>query len=375
VPAVTEPTNLTSQTFLAVTGDQRRAPWRGPCNQRRVRFHSPFRKTGIPDTARAWWKRARPGLGTGWRLVSETVSGFSKDHGEMLAAALAFYTLLSIAPLAIVAVAIAGVVLGEGAARQEISRALSDTMGPDAAATVSVWVDEARASGAVAGVVGFALLLFGASRVAAQLREALNQVWNVDVDEQEGFRENVRDYVKRRLFAFAMVLASGPLLLAVFASRAGLEAVGGWVGPIVPASFGVLQALLSLVLVAALTAVVFKLVPDTRIGWRSAWIGAALTSVLFNAGNYLIGLYLGRAGVTQTYGAAASVVVVLLWLYFSAQLFLLGAEFTQAYAARFGRGLSTREESLRAHDADATERARARARSRNAHSTSPHGIS
>lgn len=290
------------------------------------------------------------------------MSGFSKHHAEMLAAALAFYTLLSLAPLVIVAVVIAGMVLGEGAARQEISRALTDTMGADAAATVNGWVDEARASGGVASVVGFALLIFGASRVAGQLREALNQVFEVDVAEQEGFRENVRDYVKRRLFAFAMVLASGPILLAVFASRAGLETVGAWVGAVVPASFGLLQTGLSLVLVSVLTAVVFKLVPDTRIGWRSAWIGGALTSVLFNVGNYLIGLYLGRAGVTQTYGAAASVVLVLLWLYFSAQLFLLGAEFTQAYCRHFGRGLSVREQSLQAREADATERARARLR-------------
>ena len=310
-----------------------------------------LRKTDLPEAVRASWERIRPGLGTGWLLVRETAREFSKDHGERLAAALAFYTLLSIAPLAIVAVVIAGLFLGEGAARQEMSRALTDTMGTDAAATVSVWVDEARASGAVAGVIGFALLLFGASRLAAQLREALNQVWNVDVAEQEGLRQNVRDYVKRRLFAFAMVLASGPVLLAIFASRAGLEAVGGWVGPIVPAAFGVLQALLSLVLVFLLTAVVFKVVPDTRIGWRSTWIGAALTSVLFNVGNYLIGIYLGRAGLTQTYGAAASVVVVLLWLYFSAQLFLLGAEFTQVYCARFGRGLSLKEQSLSAHEA------------------------
>ncbi|HEX6274264.1 MAG TPA: YihY/virulence factor BrkB family protein [Polyangiaceae bacterium] len=263
------------------------------------------------------------------------MSGFSRDRGEILAAALAFYTLLSIAPLIIIAVAIAGAVLGEGAARAEITRALVETMGRQAAETVNAWVDQARASGKLASAVGFLLLTFGASRVTSQLRNALNQIWNVDEETGRGFRADVRSYLFRRLFAFAMVIASGPLLLAVFASRAAIESLGEWLSlslPTVQPIILVMQPLLSLSVVAGLTAVVFKLVPDTQIGWRPAWVGATLTSALFNGGNYLVALYIGRAGVTQTYGAAASVVVLLLWVYFSAQLFLLGAEFTQAYS-------------------------------------------
>jgi membrane protein len=278
-----------------------------------------------------------------WELTEATVSGFSKDRGELLAAALAFFTLLSIAPLIIIAVAIAGAILGEGAARQEIDRALRDTMVTGAAESVSHWVDQARASGGLASVIGVVLLLFGASRVTSQLRSALNQIWNVRDADEEGFRANVRGYLMRRLFAFAMVIASGPLLLAVFASRTALEALGGWLSSTLPAAEPVIvlmQPLLSLAVVASLTAVVFKVVPDTRVSWRSAWVGAALTSVLFNAGNYVVALYLARAGITQTYGAAASVVVVLLWLYFSAQLFLIGAEFTQVYCNRQGREIS-----------------------------------
>jgi membrane protein len=278
-----------------------------------------------------------------WELTEATVSGFSKDRGELLAAALAFFTLLSIAPLIIIAVAIAGAILGEGAARQEIDRALRDTMVTGAAESVGHWVDQARASGGLASVIGVVLLLFGASRVTSQLRSALNQIWNVRDADEEGFRASVRGYLMRRLFAFGMVIASGPLLLAVFASRTALEALGGWLSSTLPAAAPVIvlmQPLLALAVVASLTAVVFKVVPDTRVSWRSAWVGAALTSVLFNAGNYVVALYLARAGITQTYGAAASVVVVLLWLYFSAQLFLIGAEFTQVYRNRQGREIS-----------------------------------
>jgi membrane protein len=281
--------------------------------------------------------------------VEATVSGFSNDRGDILAAALAYYTLLSIAPLIIIAVAIAGAVLGEGVARQEVGRTLEDTMGPEAAKTVEGWVDQARASGALASMVGILLLVFGASRVTSQLRSALNQIFNVDGAAEQTFRESVRDYLIRRLFALAMVIASGPLLLAVFASRAALETLDQWLLEWLPTAaplMGTLQPVLSLLLIAGLTAVVFKVVPDVRLGWRSVWIGGALTSVLFNAGNYAIGLYLGRAATAETFGAAASVVVVLLWLYFSAELFLLGAEFTQAYGERFGRGLSAREQAL-----------------------------
>jgi membrane protein len=342
----------------------REVAWRACCSLS-IEVHSRLRYlvSALSRVTFAAWARVRPPLRHARELASATVRGFSKDRGELLAAALAFHTLLSLAPLVILAVAMAGLFLGEGAARAEVSRTLADTMGPAAASSVDTWVEDARASSGVASVVGLALLVFGASRVTGQLRIALNQVWNVDLAEQEGFRENLREYVKRRLFAFAMVLGAGPALLAVFASRTGIEALGGLLGSMIPVPTAVLQLLqqlTSLVLVFALAAVVFKLVPDTRIGWRSACMGAALTSVLFNAGNYLIALYLGRSATTQTYGAAAAVVLVLLWLYFSAQLFLLGAEFTQAYAERFGRGLSPREAALRAREQGAAERARVR---------------
>ncbi len=279
-------------------------------------------------------------------LLSEASDEYSRDRGELIAAGLAFYTLLSIAPLVIIAVAIAGSLLGHGTARAEAFDLIAETMGASAAVTIDGWVKQAAESGGVASGVGFLLLLYAASKVAAQLRIALNQVWNVDAFLAEGFKASVRDYVQRRLFAFALVLASGPVLLAVFASRAllfGLPEVIFGGTRIAGALVQVSQLVFSLVVVATISAVVFKLIPDTKVGWRAVWCGASLTSVLFNVGNGLVGLYLGRAAVAQAYGAAGSAIVVLLWLYFSAQMFLFGAEFAQAYARRYGRGLSPSE--------------------------------
>jgi membrane protein len=289
------------------------------------------------------WSKLKPGR----ELIRETLDQFSRDRGDLVAAALAFYTLLSIAPLIIIAVAIAGAVLGRGAAREEVTRVLTDTMGTAAASAIEGWVDEASRSGGVASLIGALLMLFTASRLATQLRSALNQVWNVDEFQAEGFRSIVKHQIRRRLFAFVMVLAVGPVLLIVLISRAlliGLHQVLFASSALAGIAVQVSQLLFSIGLVTVITAIVFKVVPDTRVGWRSVWVGGLLTSLLFNAGNLVVGLYLGRLTVAATYGAAGSAVVVLLWLYFSSQLFLLGAEFTQAYASRFGRGLKPNEE-------------------------------
>jgi len=281
-----------------------------------------------------------------YRLLDESLDEYNRDRGELVAAGLAFYTLLSIAPLVIIAVAIAGSILGQGAARRGAMQLIQQTMGSAAADTIDGWVQQAAASGGIASIVGFLLVLYAASRLGAQLRVALNQVWNVDAYLAEGFKATVRDYLKRRLFAFALVLASGPLLLVVFASRAllfGLPSALFGATPFAGVLVQIGQVVFSLVLVAVISGVVYKLVPDTTVGWRAVWRGAVLTSVLFNVGNGLVGLYLGRASVSQAYGAAGSAIVVLLWLYFSAQMFLFGAEFAQVYARHFGRGLSAEE--------------------------------
>jgi len=280
----------------------------------------------------------RPGgrWSTTWKLINDTIDGFTRDRGELAAAAIAYNTLLSIAPMVIIAVAIAGAVLGEGAARQEMMGILRNAMGPDAASTVQGWVDEAAAGGGLASIVGIVLALWAASRLATQLRNALNQVFNVDVRETVGLRAVVTDFARTRLFAFLVVLASGPLLLMVVASRTLLTgfhqllfAQSPWSGVAVQ----VLQVLLSLVVVAGVCAVIFRYVPDAQVDGKNAWRGGLVTSLLFNLGNVLVGLYLGQASIGAAYGAAGSAVVLLLWLQYSAYMFLLGAEFTQRLMA------------------------------------------
>jgi membrane protein len=291
------------------------------------------------------WASCRRGAKLAWEIANQTLDGFTKDRGDLLAAALAYHTLLSIAPLIIIAVAIAGMVLGQGAARREVDQLLTEVMGPAAASAVEGWVDQAAAGGGVASLVGLGLLLLGASRLGGQLRNALNQIWNVAVDSPRGLRLAVTDYLRRRAFSFVVVIASGPVLLVVFASRALLSGFYRYLSADSPwASTGVaaFQLSFSVVAVALIAAGVFRFVPDLRVSARAACYGGVLTSLLFNAGNLLVGLYLSRSSVSAAYGAAGSAVVVLLWLQFSAYMFLLGAEFTQRLHDRFSVALGPR---------------------------------
>jgi membrane protein len=238
---------------------------------------------------------------------------------------------LSMAPLVILAVASAGIVLGRGTAHAEVNRLLNDTVGPKGASVIDQWVVQAAEGGKVASAVGIGLMLFAASKLGTRLREVLNQVWDVDAD---ALIPDIKTLVRRRILSFALVIAAGPILLIIFASRTLLTAFPSVLPGAAPWVVQVLQLALSLFTVAGISAMVFRHVPDTQMSWRSIWIGSALTSVIFNLGNAVVGVYLGRAGVAAPYGAAGSVLVVLLWLYFSAHMFLVGAEFTQVYAGR-----------------------------------------
>lgn len=274
-----------------------------------------------------------------YRLFDETLDEYTKDRADLAAGGLAFFTLLSIAPLVLIATAIAGTILGSGSAREAALSFVNEVMGEVAAKTVRGWVEQAAASSGLASVVGFLLVLFSASRLMAQLRIALNQVWNIERKISDDIKHSLRDYLARRFFAFLLVLASGPLLLAVFISRALLNGLHESVLSRLP--FGgtlaeLSQIAFSLVIVAVISALAFKFVPDAKISALPVSVGAAATSVLFNVGNGLVGLYLGRASVAHAYGVAGSLIVVLLWLYFSAQVFLFGAEFTQVYARHLG---------------------------------------
>lgn len=282
--------------------------------------------------------RPLSGFRRAYQLARLTLQEFARHRGQLLAAALAFYTLLSLAPLVIVAVAIAGMVLGRGVARAEMARMLDETVGAKSATVIEQWVAQASQGGELASVVGAGLMLLAASKLGTRLREALNQIWDLDAD---ALVPDLRTLLRRRVVALSLAIATGPTLLLIVASRALLSVLHeAWFGS--AQALGLLIQLLqlasSLAIVAGLFAVIFRYVPDVRVSWKSAWTGASMVSVLFNAGNALVGVYLGRAGAAAPYGAAASVLVLLVYLHFSATVFLIVAELTQVLAKRSASG-------------------------------------
>lgn len=278
-----------------------------------------------------------------WDTVRQTVKEFIDDKCPRLGAALAFYTALSIAPLLLVITGVAGLAFGEEAARGEIASQLSNLLGREQAEVVESMVAKSASTrgGVIATIVGVITLLIGATGVFAQLQDALNTVWNVKPDQSpSGIWATVRD----RLLSLAMIGVMAFLLLVSLAFSAVLSGLGGVFDSWLPYSsiwMRVGNCVLSLALTALMLAMVFKLLPHARPNWRDVWVGAAITAVLFNVGKYLIGLYLGQASVGSTFGAAGSFVVLLFWIYYSTQIVLLGAEFTQVYALKFGSGLKS----------------------------------
>jgi membrane protein len=274
-------------------------------------------------------------------LARETVKEFLADNAPRLGAAMAFYTALSLAPLLLVVTGIVGQVYGEAAARGEIAHQIADLVGKDQAEVVQgMLAKTARHGGGVlATVIGFVTLLVGATGLFAELQGALDTVWNVKpTAAQSGFWGTVKD----RLLSFAMIGVMAFLLLVSLVFSAVVAGLGGSIERWVPFSHEGLQLvnqLVSLLVTGLMFAMIFKLLPHSRPAWSDVWVGALLTAVLFTLGKYLIGLYLGRASVGSAYGAAGSFVVLLVWVYYSTQILLLGAEFTQVYALRHGSGV------------------------------------
>jgi len=275
-----------------------------------------------------------------WGLLKETATAWDEDNVARLAASLAYYTLLSIAPLIILAVAVTGLAFGEEAARQHISGELAGVVGSGAAVAIQSIAENARTPGSgVLGIaVGLTVLLFGASGVFGELQSALNTVWGIAPKPGRG----IWGLVKDRFFSFTLVLGVAFLLLVSLVVSAGLT----WVGQVFESSlpggallWQVVNFCLSLAVVTALFAVMFKKLPDVEVRWRDVWVGAAVTAGLFTLGKFGLGLYLGGAGVASAYGAAGSIVALVIWVYYSAQVLLVGAEFTEAYARHFGSSI------------------------------------
>jgi membrane protein len=281
-------------------------------------------------------------------LLKETAVEWFESRTFELGAALAYYAVFSIAPILVIALAIAGKLYGPQAAQGQLFDRLQQMVGPTVAEALekSLSYSYRSGSGWLATLLGIILLVFGALGVFIQLQASLNAIWKVEPKQGRGVGGVVRD----RFVSFLLVLLIGGLLVAALAANAMLAAISQFFpGDALPGGVVLWQGLrwvISFGLLTVLFAIIYKVLPDAKVLWRDVWVGAAVTAGLFTLGNYLIGLYLGRSSVTSTYGAAGSLVVLLLWVYYSSQTLLFGAEFTRVYASRAGHPIVPAENAV-----------------------------
>jgi len=270
-----------------------------------------------------------------WALAKQTYRKWSEHQAARLGASLAYYTVFSLAPLLILVVAIAGLAFGRDAAQGSLMYQISGLVGEQGAAAIQTMLQNAwkPATGIMASLIGLVILLFGATGVLVELRYSLNTIWEVPQNPDEG----IKDVVKQRVWSLALILGIGFLLLVSLAASAVLSVAGKYFEGILPIGEAPLQFInfaVSFAVIAVAFALIFKYVPDHAVAWRDALVGGALTSVLFSIGKLLIGMYLGKSSVASTYGAAGSLVAVLVWVYYSAQILFFGAQFTEVYSHR-----------------------------------------
>jgi membrane protein len=273
-------------------------------------------------------------------LFGESLDGWNRHNAPTLGAALAFYTLFSLTPLLLLVVGIGGLVFGRKAAEGQIVWQVTNLVGATGATAIQGILKGAQNTthGVVASVFGLVTLLLGASAVFTELRDALNIIWEVAIPPTTGLK-SVMNVVRQRLFTFGLVLSIGFLLLVSLALSAVLAALGKYSASLLPMPAAILEianGFISFLVVTGLFAAIYKVIPEVRIEWKDVLLGATVTSTFFTLGKFGIGLYLGRASMVSTYGAAASVVVFIFWVYYSSQMFFLGAEFTKAFANRYG---------------------------------------
>jgi membrane protein len=280
-----------------------------------------------------------------WQFLKTTINEWIEAEPFQLAAALSYYTLFSLAPLLLIAIGVAGFVFGREAAQNQIVETLQGMIGQESAQTVQEMIqtsNEKPKTGMLSTVIGFVALLFGAGGVVGQLQTSLNKIWEVTPKPGQG----IWGFIRQRFFSFAMVLGIGFLLLVSLVVTAVLSSFTGmlssWLGDATFIAHAV-DLLVSFGFVTLLFALIYKYVPDVEIQWRDVWVGAALTAILFTIGKYLIGLYIGTSGVTSTFGAAGSLITILVWVYYSSLIFFLGAEFTRVYATEYGSGVAPAE--------------------------------
>lgn len=273
-----------------------------------------------------------------WVLAKQAASSWVDDYAPSMGAALSYYTVFSLAPMLLIVIAVAGLVFGQDAARGALFAQLSGMMGEDGAKAVQGLLAgvSTPSQGVVATVIGVAVLLFGATTVFGELQDALDRIWRAPAREKGG---GLWSLLRTRFLSFGMILGIAFLLMVSLVASAGVAALGKWWSPIF-GSWEVLAQAVTFVFGFVVTtlafALIYRLMPRAKVQWRDVWIGAAVTSLLFSLGRFLISVYIGKSGVASGFGAAGSLILVFVWVYYSAQIFLMGAEFTWVYATTFG---------------------------------------
>jgi membrane protein len=281
------------------------------------------------------------------RIFKDTVSDYSKHKVQHLGAALAYYAVFSIGPMLFLAISVAGIVFGREAATNQIVTTLRQYLGEGGAQAIQTTIESAyeHGSGPIATLIGFSLLFFAATALFAQLQDALNIIWEVKPKPGLG----VKEWVRTRFISFTVVLGLGFLLLVSLLMTAALAAVGKFLSASMPGGatlWSIVNSLISFGVVTGIFAAIFKVLPDAQIDWSDVWTGAAFTAALFTFGEFLLSLYIRRASVGSAHGAAGSLIVVLVWVYYASQIMLFGAEFTQVYARRHGSRMAPDDHAI-----------------------------
>jgi membrane protein len=289
----------------------------------------------------------------GWGILEHTFQEFSKDECPRKAAALSYYTIFSLPPLLVLIIIIAGLVLSPDEVSRWIQGQVGSLIGVDAASQIQTMVERAHAK--VEGgfslslLLGIAGLLFGATGVFAELQLSLNQVWEVQPDPT---KDGIKNFIVKRIFSLGMILGIAFLLLVFLVISSMIAALskhfGGWLpGGLSTAVLWVINVGVSLAVITFLFAAIFKVLPDARATWRDVGVGAFATALLFVLGKFLIGLYIARSNPGEVYGAAAALALILIWVYYSSMILFLGAEFTQVWAQRHGKGIQPETGAMR----------------------------
>lgn len=274
-------------------------------------------------------------------IIQETIKEWTADDASRMAAALAYYTIFSLAPLLVVSISIASLIWPRSEIETQVYVQLQSVVGSDVATFVQSLVKnggESQNKGFILNLVGIGALVFGSLGIFRALRTTMNRIWNIEIRKKKGFFRSIQKTARNDLQAFVMVLALGLLLVASILINSALSVVSNYTAflPFQKFWMGILNNGVTLAVITVIFAVIFKYLPETEIGWKDVFIGGFVTAVLFLIGKLIITLYLGSSSVVTTFGAAGSLVILMIWIYYSSQILFLGAEFTQVYAALYG---------------------------------------